>query len=408
MGATIQMQNYMEEVQQIPVSEAVDAIVAGGGIAGVAAALSAARHGLKVLLMEKSAMLGGLATLGLINWYEPLCDGEGRLMTTGIAEELLKLSIAYGYDNLPAQWGGSGKERDHDEGRYATVFNPSVFSLALNELMIQNNVTCRYDLLASNPVMDGNTCKGIIAESKSGRTFYPARVVVDATGDADILFRAGVPCRSGKNYLTYIGHGCNVSTLQKAQQRGDMVWLNAPGFSAGANLNGNGHPEGMPMFEGISGEMVSDYIRQGQSLLFHKLMKKPLNEQCLYTLPGMAQLRTTRCLLGKSSFRGAEGKHEEDSIGTVGDFRYQGRHYELSAGCLYHPAYPNLLAAGRIVSAEGDGWEIARVIPTAALTGQACGMFAMHMARANCAAAAVDVAKVQYGLMKDGVRLYFN
>jgi hypothetical protein len=402
------MKKYMEEVQRIPVADAVDVIIAGGGIAGIAAALSAARHGLQVLLMEKSAMLGGLATLGLINWYEPLCDGDGRLMTTGIAEELLKLSIAYGYDNLPTHWGGSGNERDHDERRYATVFNPSVFSLALNELMLQKNIACRYDLLASNPVMEGETCKGIIAESKSGRVFYPASVVVDATGDADILFRAGVPCRSGKNYLTYIGHGCNFSSLQKAQQRGDMVWLNAPGFSAGSDLNGNGHPEGMPVFEGISGELVSNYLQQGQSLLFHKLMKKPWKEQCLYTLPGIAQLRTTRCLRGESSFLGTDGKHEEDSIGTVGDFRHRSRHYELSAECLYHPAYPNLLAAGRIVSAEGDGWEITRVIPTAALTGQACGVFAMHMVQANCAAAAVDVGKAQSALMKDGVRLHFD
>ena len=298
------MKEYIQEVQQIPQMDAVDVIVVGGGIAGIAAALSAARHGLRVMLMEKSAVLGGLATLGLINWYEPLCDGDGRLMTTGIAEELLKLSIQYGYDNLPAHWGGSGNEREHDKGRYATVFNPSVFSLALNELLLRENIRFRYDLLASNPVMDGAICKGIIAESKSGRAFYPAQVVIDATGDADILFRAGVPCRCGKNYLTYNGHGCNFATVDKAKQRGDMLWLNVPGFSAGSDLNGNGHPDGMPMFDGISGEVVSDFLQKGQSLLFHKLMKKPKDDQCLYTLPGMPQLRTTRCMLrGKQLFR---------------------------------------------------------------------------------------------------------
>ncbi len=402
------MKETIEEVQQVPRMDAVDVIVAGGGIAGIAAALSAARHGMRVLLMEKSAVLGGLATLGLINWYEPLCDGNGELMTTGIAQELLKLSIAYGYNNLPVRWGGSGNERDHDKGRYATVFNPSMFSLALNELLLQENILFRYDLLASNPVMDGKTCKGIIAESKSGRTFYPAAVVIDATGDADILLRAGVPCRSGKNYLTYIGHGCNFTTLQKAQQRGDMVWLNAPGFSAGSDLNGNGHPEGMPMMEGVSGEIVSGYLQQGQSLLFHKLMKKPGSAQCLYTLPGMAQLRTTRCLLSESRFSATDGKREERSIGTVGDFRYRSRRYELDAGCLYHPEYPNLLAAGRIVSAEGDGWEISRVIPTAALTGQACGVFAREMVRTGRAAAAVEIGNVQSALEKDGVRLHFD
>ena len=80
-----------------------DVIVVGGGIAGVSAAVSAARCGADVLLLEKQMNLGGLATIGLISWYEPLCDGVGKQMIFGMAEELIKLSAKYSFDNLPKQ-----------------------------------------------------------------------------------------------------------------------------------------------------------------------------------------------------------------------------------------------------------------------------------------------------------------
>ena len=88
-----------------------DVIVVGGGIGGVAAAVAAARNGAKTMLMEKQINLGGLATVGLINWYEPLCDGNGKQVVGGIGEELLRLSIRYGMENLPAKWGGEGRNR---------------------------------------------------------------------------------------------------------------------------------------------------------------------------------------------------------------------------------------------------------------------------------------------------------
>ena len=77
-----------------------DVIVVGGGIAWICAAVSAARSGVSVLLIEKSINLGGLATSGLISWYEPLCDGKGKQMIYGMAEELIRLCAKYSFDNL--------------------------------------------------------------------------------------------------------------------------------------------------------------------------------------------------------------------------------------------------------------------------------------------------------------------
>ena len=82
-------------VKQPIVGDSYDVIVVGGGVAGVSAAVSAARSGMKTLLMEKFTVLGGLATVGLINWWEPLCNAEGKKLISGVSEEILRRTIRY-------------------------------------------------------------------------------------------------------------------------------------------------------------------------------------------------------------------------------------------------------------------------------------------------------------------------
>ena len=99
----------MEDRRDIIEKSDYDVIVVGGGIAGIAAAVSASRNGLKTILLEKQINLGGLATGGLISWYEPLCDGLGNQIVTGIAQELIDLSVKYSFDSLEERWGGTEK-----------------------------------------------------------------------------------------------------------------------------------------------------------------------------------------------------------------------------------------------------------------------------------------------------------
>jgi hypothetical protein len=324
-----------------------------------------------VLLIEKQVNLGGLATQGLISWYEPLCDGEGTQMIYGIAEELIRLSVRYGLNNLPTRWGG----KNEADGRFATHFSPTIFTMALDEYVMENGVKLRFDTYATYPVMTGNHCDGVICESVNGREFFGANVVIDATGDATVCHRAGMPTEVGENYMTYVAHCVDADSIAQYQNSGQMAklrrWVNP-----GSDLFGNGHPEGMRKLKGDTAEDITDYVIYGKQALLKRVKEKDNESFDVMTLPSMPQFRTIRRIIGAQDFNAVDGETFDNSIGNCGDFRPfgKGKHYQIPYGALYNSAFDNLLACGRIISAPaGDGWEVARVIPTCALTGEAAG-----------------------------------
>jgi len=358
---------------ETPVSGRADVIVLGGGVAGVAAALAARRMGADVLLIEKGVALGGLATVGLISFYEPLCDGKGEKLIGGIAEELLRLAIEHGPDTLPDIWrgipetsnGAPGPDKfDRARGRLASYYSPTIFSMALDELLVREGVRIRLDTLCARPVVEDGRVECVVAESKSGREAFSASAFVDATGDADVLFRAGAPCVEGQNWLTYIAHGFALSDLGAALSEGDALrarrWL-----ASGSDLRGNGHPEGYPRFSGVRADEVTRFVMDGRKLLFDRVKQQDRRSRDVSALPSMAQFRTSRRLDGAYLLTESdECVAHADSVGLIGDFEKPGAWYEIPRGFLYCDSVQNLFAAGRIVSCEGGrAWEAARVIP---------------------------------------------
>ena len=130
-----------------------DVAVCGGGIAGAAAALAAARRGQKTALIEKTIFTGGLATTGLIYIYLPLCDGNGTQVTSGITEELLLASLKYGPGNVPEWRKGQNTE---EAKRYRVTFSPASFIISLDELLTMAGVDIWFDtLICAANVQDG-------------------------------------------------------------------------------------------------------------------------------------------------------------------------------------------------------------------------------------------------------------
>ena len=371
------MTNTVETVTR----DKYDVVVVGGGIGGIAAAVSASREGARVLLIEKQVNLGGLATGGLISWYEPLCDSCGHQVVFGIAEELIRLSVRYSFDSLPSAFGGTEKSAPRRD-RFSTRYSPTVFALALDEYVTESGVTLLFDTYGTYPAMKGNLCLGVITENADGRSFYPASVVVDATGDASIMHRAGVPTREGRNYLSYLVHDIEFDKAQKHLEE-NKTWAVRNWMSSGSDMLGNGHPEGMPRVAGTTAREITDYMLVGKRRMLEKIKKRDRYSYDIMSIPTMPQLRTIRQIVGDSDFKAINGNRVPDSIGHTGDFRMTEKYvknvYDLPLSALYNSRFPNLIAAGRIISApDYDDWEVSRVIPTCAMTGEAAGKAAVR------------------------------
>lgn len=378
-----------------------DVIVVGGGIAGVSAAVAAARGGADVLLIEKSIILGGLATAGLISWYEPLCDSCGKQMIGGISEELIRLSIKYGFDNMNDSW--KNKE-DKKEGRFTTFFSPTIFSLALDEYTTSQGVKLLFDCLAVHPVVNDGVCNGVICETKEGKIYYECKMIIDATGDASVFAGANAPTKCGDNYMSIFAQAITEEGAKDYNENHDMRSLRK-WMCLGSNLFGVGHPEGMEKLCGLTSDEVTEFVLTGRKMLFDKIKDADRNSRDIATLPTMPQFRTIRHIVGEYTFVANDRETFDNAIGSCGDFRakFKGCHYQIPYTSLYNKEFKNMLAAGRIISAEENGWEASRVIPVAALTGQAAGTSAAMCVKDGVAVDEINVSSLQATLKKDGV-----
>lgn len=170
-------------------NEHFDVVVIGGGIAGVASALSAARDNKKVALIEKQCVLGGLATSGLIAIYLPICDGLGHQVSFGISEELLRLSIQMGCQRkYPKAWLEDGNLKEKAKQRFEAQYNPNYFALLLEKLLLENNVTIYYDALLTKTSINKGLISSISVETLEGEKTIFGASFVDCSGDAKLAY----------------------------------------------------------------------------------------------------------------------------------------------------------------------------------------------------------------------------
>lgn len=394
--------------RQIIEKSPYDVVVVGGGMAGIAAAVAAARNGAKTLLIEKQINLGGLATVGLIAWYEPLCDARGKQMVFGIGEELIKLSVKYGFDCLPKKWGGEEKYPNLNNSRYATYYSPMIFSLALDEYVRESGVDIRFDTQAVYPVMQDKLCLGIMTETVSGKEFYPAKMVIDATGDAGVCHRAGMPTVNGKNLLVYVSHGFSREQIENYNNPKDLLEFRKWNWTSGKDIY-NPDTEQLTDSSGTTSDSVNEFIQNAKEKAFNQIKAFGKDDFELSSIPTMPQFRMIRHIVGDTTLDGSEdGKTDcADCVGCFSDFRKPNTHYKLPYSTLYNSEFSNIFAAGRIISAEGEGWQATRVIPVCALSGQAAGTAAALCVKNNTAVNKLDIKTLQNQLKKDNVSLEF-
>lgn len=399
----------MKIYREAAVAGKYDVIVAGGGVAGVAAAVSARRMGKSTLLIEKTISLGGLATNGLINLFVPMCNGRGVQIIKGMAEELLRISVQYGYDTIPEAWR-NGEPEQGETSRYVTRFSAPIFAMALTELLIKEGVDILYDTVITAPVMEGNVCKGLIVENKTGCEIYEAKMVIDTTGDADVLYRAGVPCVQGQNYHSYFPKSVNLQTCKEAYEKQDMGKLYASLYTGGyASLYGDNQPEGKPTRGGTTVKDVTEYVIENHLECLGRIKGDNRRQRTIVALPNMPQFRTTRHIDGDYTLQTSDAyRHFEDSVAAICDFDRRDYLFEVPYRTMVKTGFPNLITAGRCAAGDGYAWDVLRVIPPAILTGQVAGVACSMAIDDNMEISKVNIHKLQDILAGQNVMIHFD
>lgn len=389
-----------EPERSLPVEGDYDVAVVGGGIAGVAAAVAAARNGATVALLEKESALGGLATLGNVVEYLPLCDGRGRQVIAGLSEELLHLAGADGTAQIPSCWQPGGSEQERMQTRYQATFHPASFLLELEALVVRAGIDLFYDTRCCEVVKQGNRIQALCLENKSGRWALLCRTVVDASGEADVCARAGEET---------VSHRTNVAGGWFHYVRGNEVILHPltrPFTADPAFL-----PEGVRGYAGDDGCDVTAQILESRQMIRESLAQ--LRQQSpgvpVYPifLPTIATFRMSRRLKAAVELRGEdEGRSCVDAVGLTGSWRRRGPVYTLPLRCLTAVRTENLITAGRCISATGEGWDVVRAIAPCAVTGEAAGTAAaLAVRQVGGRFPAMKIGALQERLRQQGVLL---
>ena len=378
-----------------------DVAVCGGGFAGISAALAAAREGKRVILFEKEYMLGGLATAGLVTIYLPLCDGFGHHVSFGIAEELFKLSITYGAESkYPENWLDNIGTRTEKDKRYEVQFNPQLFAILAEKLLLENGVDILYGSYVTDLAVNRGKITKLYVQNKSGKSEYIISAVVDATGDCDVAKLAGVPTATFKQgnvlaawYYYTNRQGYKLQTLGAS----DIPDEEKDGLET--------RPLTERRFTGLDGKELSEMVCLSHKTVLDHWLKLRQNDPdaVISTIATIPQIRMTRKIVGEYELAHTqEHTYFEDSIGMVSNWKKRGPVYEVPFRTLYNSAVKNLIVAGRCTSVNETLWDVMRVIPCCAVTGQAAGTAAAMTDDFS----AIDIKELQEKLTNNGVVLH--
>ncbi|MFC2011109.1 FAD-dependent oxidoreductase [Chloroflexota bacterium] len=194
-----------ESAREIKVCREADVVVVGGGPGGIGAAIAAARSGADTVLVERYGHLGGMGTGGLVTIIPNMSDIKGKQQIAGICQEWVdRLNAREAADHPKKEdWGATDKELVKyyanrsffctrlDRVIYSVHIDAEISKFILNEMVEEAGVKVYLHSWGTEPIMDGNKVKGVIFESKSGRQAILGRVVIDSTGDGDLLPYAG-------------------------------------------------------------------------------------------------------------------------------------------------------------------------------------------------------------------------
>lgn len=416
------MKEYLEPARAIPVHAETDVVVVGGGPAGFCAAIAAARCGAKTLLIERFAYAGGTATaslMGNINGYRNQKKPDTTQTVKGIAAEVIfALRDIDGLGVSPYEQD----EYDMDRGElsYSYAVDTEKLKFVCLRMLVEAGVDLLFHTVAVDVIMDGDKLKGVIIENKSGRQAVFAGVVVDASGDADIAARAGVPFWQVKK--------------DEAPRMNDnlMYKICCPSVTAGQKLPGVvvgktailWGPGGIVMDGCNASELSAAEVEVRQKVYEHfeemKTKVPAFQDALIVETAPMIGIRQTRFVEGEYKITADDainGTRFDDvvAISSCPIIHYYGYRrylehegYDIPYRSLVPKNVDNLLVAGRCISSEQQPYESHRAMAPIMAIGHAAGVAASLASNSKVAPRVLDVKTVQTTLIEQGAELRLN
>lgn len=443
-----------------------DVLVIGGGVAGIAAAVCAARQGAKVILAERDGCLGGTASVGLVGPFMSAYDPEGnKQVVRGFLEEFISRMVEKGGAIHPSQcMGGDGYSAFRIRGhKGVTPFDPECLKVTAEEFCEEAGVKIMYHLLFASCDCENGKVNNAYFSTKNGIYQIHAKTYVDCTGDADLAFAAGVPTVYGDDngrtqvsslffLIDNVDRDAIAEFEQKHPENTDMrgryfedviEQLQKEGkfpcgrcrASAFESLNGVWRVN-MTQFDEkaflLDPEDVTraeiECRRQIQPLIqfFKDYVPGFQNIRLLQSSQSLG-IRESRRIVGDYTLTMddmAAGRAFDDGICTVGsavdfhgsskrDGSYDGAYHPCSSESTqipYRSLIPqnveNMLVAGRCLSADQMAHSAVRVMPPCFAMGQAAGTAAAMAAAENIPVRNVAIAALRARLIQNGV--YFD
>jgi len=463
--------NYIKELERkIPILTETEVLVVGGGPAGISAAIAAAREEVDTILLERYGYFGGVITqamIGTITWYRY----ANTIDAGGIALEFEQRAKEMGatIDIIGKIKNKDMKAQLEQEGLLVNdqptyeVLDTELFKFVVDQMVKEAQITPLLHCYVTDVIKEGDTITGVITESKSGRQAILAKRVIDATGDADVAFHAGVPFRkSPKDDLmeVTVNFGCSGINIGKFLM---YIYLN-PGkigdwgetaneeaFSTYLTEPFNKAREAGEIPEDVTIESYwTNYTDAGEITSFNGIHMKNIDPTDVWDLtkaemegrkrviwavnalkkytPGFkkASLRSIGASLGTRESRKILGEYMitesdvrnqarfEDSIGICPEFidgygiaimPITGRYFQVPYRIMVPQKVENLLVAGRCVAGDKISHAATRQMCCCIVTGQAAGIAAALSIKQKKKCRAIDVAKLQKALQEQGVRI---
>jgi len=412
---------YVEPAKTIPVYGSFDVIIAGGGPAGWAAALSCARNKARTLIIERFPFFGGTATASLmlnINGYRNQVKPDDLQTSKGIAEELIL--------NLK-EIKGLGTSTTYDAQQYPTTKGNLTYSYPIDsektkyvmlKLLHEAGVNILFHTMVVDTIMEGNNVAGVIIENKSGRQAVLGKVVIDASGDGDVAYHAGVPYWQAKAADNHLNNGLmyRVSMNPDAARKMTGVITNNDQMYWGPSSDFDGtNADELTRGEINARLAVFEHFRRTQE------RQTPLLDDAYITevapLMGIRQTRFIKGLYTTTAEDAISGKRFDDAVAMsacpiisyYGYRRYlEHTGYEIPYRCLLPQNVEGLIVAGRCISSDQQSYESWRAMSPVMCIGEAAGTAAAICVETKKSPKEVDVSMLRNRLISQGAEIGQN